>query len=80
MKKIYSDEQIVGFAREAERTEATISKFCQQKCFNKGIFISERSDSIQSRSPKLMRRENRILYDDGREWKRFISTCVEKIR
>ena len=65
MKKIYSDEQIVSFAREAERTEATISKFCRQKCFNKGIFISGRSDSIQSRSPKLMRRENRNFTTTG---------------
>ncbi len=34
MKKIYSDEQIVGFVREADRTEVTIAEFCQQKGFN----------------------------------------------
>ncbi len=38
MKKIYSDEQIVGFVREAERTEVTISEFCRQKGFNEGTF------------------------------------------
>ncbi len=34
MKKIYTDEQIVGFVREAEKTEATIAEFCRQKGFN----------------------------------------------
>lgn len=30
MKKIYSDGQIVGFVREAEKTEVTIAEFCRQ--------------------------------------------------
>ncbi len=30
MKKIYSDEQIVGFVREAEKTEVTIAEFCRR--------------------------------------------------
>ncbi len=34
MKKIYTDEQIVGFVREAERIEETIAEFCRQKGFN----------------------------------------------
>ena len=38
MKKIYTDEQIVGFVREAERTEVTIAEFCRQKGFNEGTF------------------------------------------
>ncbi len=38
MKKIYSDEQIVGFVREAERSEATIAEFCWQKGFNESTF------------------------------------------
>ncbi len=38
MKKTYSDEQIVGFVREAEKTEVTIAEFCRQKGFNEGTF------------------------------------------
>ena len=38
MKKIYSDEQIVGFVREAEKTEVTIAEFCRQKGFNEATF------------------------------------------
>ena len=30
MKKIYTDEQIVSFVREAEKTEITIAEFCRQ--------------------------------------------------
>jgi len=40
MKKIYSDEQIVGFVREAEKTEVTIAEFCRQKGFNEGTFYT----------------------------------------
>lgn len=29
MKKIYTDEQIVGFVREAEKTDVTIAEFCR---------------------------------------------------
>ncbi len=36
MKKTYSDQQIVGFVREAEKSEATIADFCRQKGFNEG--------------------------------------------
>ncbi len=39
MKKVYSDEQIVGFVREAEKTEVTIAEFCRQKGFNEGTTI-----------------------------------------
>jgi transposase-like protein len=38
MKKIYTDEQVVGFVREAEKTEVTIAEFCRQKGFNEGTF------------------------------------------
>jgi len=38
MKKIYTDEQIVGFVREAEKSEVTIAESCRQKGFNEGIF------------------------------------------
>ncbi len=38
MKKIYTAEQIVGFVREAEKTEVTIAEFCRQKGFNEGTF------------------------------------------
>ncbi len=38
MKKIYTDEQIVGFVREAEKIEVTISEFCRQKGFNESTF------------------------------------------
>lgn len=38
MKKMYTDEQIVGFVREAEKTDVTIAEFCRQKGFNEGTF------------------------------------------
>ncbi len=38
MKKIYTDEQVVGFVLEAEKTEVTIAEFCRQKGFNEGTF------------------------------------------
>ena len=38
MKKIYSDEQIVGFVQEAEKNDVTIAEFCRQKGFNEGTF------------------------------------------
>ena len=38
MKKIYSDEQIVGFVREAEKTEANNSEFFRQNGLNEGTF------------------------------------------
>lgn len=38
MKKIYTDEQIVGFLREAERGEQTIKDFCRAKGLNETTF------------------------------------------
>ena len=38
MKKIYTDEQIVGFVREAEKSEVTVAEFCRQKAFNEETF------------------------------------------
>jgi hypothetical protein len=38
MKKIYSDGQIVGFVREAEKTEITVVEFFRQKGFNEDTF------------------------------------------
>lgn len=38
MKKIYTDEQIVGFIREAKKSEATISNFVGRKVFTKTRF------------------------------------------
>ncbi len=57
MKKIYSDEQIVGFVREAEKTEATISEFCRQKGFNEGTFYKwkKRFGSMQVAEVKRLR-------------------------
>ncbi|MBC7910379.1 MAG: transposase [Pyrinomonadaceae bacterium] len=54
MKKIYTDEQIVGFVREAEKTEVTIAEFCRQKGFNEGTFYTAvgRNASARCRSPK----------------------------
>ena len=53
MKKIYSDEQIVGFVREAEKTGVTIAEFCRQKGFNaRHITISGRNASAQCRRRK----------------------------
>ena len=57
MKKIYTDEQIVGFVREAERTGVTISEFCRQKGFNEGTFYKwkKRFGSMQSGEVKRLR-------------------------
>ncbi len=57
MKKIYSDEQIVGFVREAERTEVTIAEFCRHKGFNEGTFYKwkKRFGSMQVAEVKRLR-------------------------
>lgn len=57
MKRIYTDEQIVGFVREAERTEVTITEFCRQKGFNEGTFYKwkKRFGSMQVAEVKRLR-------------------------
>ena len=57
MKKIYTDEQIVGFVREAEKTEVTIADFCRQKGFNEGTFYKwkKRFGSMQVAEVKRLR-------------------------
>ncbi len=72
MKKIYTNEQIVGFIREAEKSEVTISEFCRQKGFNEGTFYKwkKRFGSMQVAEVKRLReleaenaRLKRILAD-----------------
>lgn len=57
MKKIYTDEQIVGFVREAEKSEVTIAEFCRQKSFNEGTFYKwkKRFGSMQVQEVKRLR-------------------------
>ena len=57
MKKIYTDEQIVGFVREAEKSEVTIAEFCRQKGFNEGTFYKwkRRFGSMQIAEVKRLR-------------------------
>ncbi len=57
MKKIYTAEQIVGFVREAEKTEITIAEFCRQKGFNEGTFYKwkKRFGSMQVAEVKRLR-------------------------
>jgi len=57
MKKIYTDEQIVSFVREAEKTEVTIAEFCRQKGFNEGTFYKrkKRFGSMQVAEVKRLR-------------------------
>ncbi len=57
MKRIYTDEQIVGFVREAEKTEVTISEFCRQKGFNEGTFYKwkKRFGAMQVQEVKRLR-------------------------
>ncbi len=57
MKKIYTDEQIVGFVREAEKSEVTIGEFCRQKGFNEGTFYKwkKRFGSMQVQEVKRLR-------------------------
>jgi putative transposase len=56
-ENIYSDEQIVGFVREAEKTEITIAEFCRQKGFNEGTFYKwkKRFGSMQVAEVKRLR-------------------------
>jgi len=72
MKKSYTDEQIVGFVREAEKTEVTIAWFCRQRGFNEGTFYKwkKRFGSMQVAKVKRLReveaenaRLKRILAD-----------------
>ncbi len=37
-KNSYSNEQIVGFLRDAEKSELTITEFCRSKGFNEATF------------------------------------------
>lgn len=53
MKKIYTDEQIVGFVREAEKTEVTIAEFCRQKGFNEGTFYTAVGKNASARCRSL---------------------------
>ncbi len=57
MKKIYTDEQIVGFVREAEKNEVTIAEFCRQKGFNEGTFYKwkKRFGSMQTAEVRRLR-------------------------
>ncbi len=57
MKKIYTNEQVVGFVREAEKTEVTIAEFCRQKGFNEGTFYKwkKRFGSMQVPEVKRLR-------------------------
>ncbi|MBA2749908.1 MAG: transposase [Tatlockia sp.] len=57
MKKIYTNEQIVGFVREAEKTEVTIAEFCRQKGFNEGTFYKwkKRFGAMQVQEVKRLR-------------------------
>ncbi len=57
MKKIYTDEQIVGFVREAEKPGITIAEFCRQKGFNEGTFYKwkKRFGSMQVGEVKRLR-------------------------
>jgi len=57
MKKIYTDEQIVGFVREDEKIEVTIAEFCRQKGFNEGTFYKwkKRFGSMQVAEVKRLR-------------------------
>jgi putative transposase len=57
MKKIYTDEQIVGFVREAEKADVTIAEFCRQKGFNEGTFYKwkKRFGSMQVAEVKRLR-------------------------
>jgi putative transposase len=57
MKKIYTDEQIVGFVREAEKSEVTIAEFCRQKGFNEGTFYKwkKRFGSMQVAEVRRLR-------------------------
>ncbi len=72
MKKIYTDEQVVGFVREAEKTEVTIAEFCRQKGFNEGTFYKwkKRFGSMQVAEVKRLRE----LEAENARLKRLVKT------
>lgn len=57
MKKIYTDEQIVGFLREAERGGQSIRDFCRAKNLNETTFYKwkKRFGSMQVSEVKKAR-------------------------
>lgn len=57
MKKVYSDEQIVAFIREAEKTDMTIAEFCRREGFNEGTFYKwrKRFGAMQASEVKRLR-------------------------
>lgn len=57
MKKTYTNEQIVGFVREAEKTEAMIAEFCRQKVFTEDAVYKWKKlfGSMQVREVKRLR-------------------------
>jgi transposase-like protein len=59
MKKIYSDEQIVAFVREAEKTGATIAGFCRQKGFNEGTFYKWKKRFGKESTGNVRRKSNK---------------------
>ncbi len=88
MKKIYTDEQIVSFVREAEKTEVTIAEFCRQKGFNEGTFYKwkRRFGSMQVAEVKRLReleaenaRLKRILADRMIEIDRGAGATCKKV-
>lgn len=56
-KSAYTDEQIVGYLREAEKTELTIAEFCRSKGFNETTFYKwkKRFGSMQVAEVKRLR-------------------------
>ncbi len=88
MKKIYSDEQIVGFVREAEKNDVTTAEFCRQKGFNEGTFYKwkKRFGSMQVTEVKRLRelesenaRLKRLLADRMIEIDRGAGTTGKKV-
>ncbi len=77
MKKIYTAEQIVGFVREAEKTEVTIAEFCRQKGFNEGTFYKwkKRFGSMQVAEVKRLRE----LESENARLKRLLAARIIEI-
>lgn len=55
--KTYTDEQIVGFLRDAAKSQVTVAEFCRQKGFNEATFYKwkKRFGQMQATEVKRLR-------------------------
>ncbi len=70
-KKTYTDEQIVGFLREAEKSELTVAEFCRSKGINETTFYKWKRRFGQMRMSEVKRL--RELEAENQKLKRLLA-------